>query len=64
MRKRKNSRLLIGNRLLSGVLFLLGFSSSELDENEKKEVVPMYGMPASIYKNKKKTAELQEISIK
>ena len=64
MKKRKNSRLLISNRLLSGVLFLLGFSSSELDVNERMEVVPMYGMPASVYKDKKKSAKRQNTSIK
>lgn len=64
MKKRKTSRLLISNHLLSGVLFLLGFPSPERDVNEREEVVPMYGMPVSIYKDKEKAAESHDISLK
>ncbi|RGN47076.1 MULTISPECIES: hypothetical protein [unclassified Bacteroides] len=45
------------NKMLSGLLALMGFGSCS-DEDEVNEIVPMYGMPASIYKAKDKSAEV------
>ncbi len=66
VKKKRTKWLHFCNKALSGVLFLLGFGSSS-EENEMDEVIPMYGMPASIYKEKAKknckeeSPELNEI---
>lgn len=52
-RKLKAKRLYLYNKILSGFLVLMGFSSCS-DEDEVDAIIPMYGMPASIYKIKDK----------
>lgn len=42
------------NKILSGLLALMGFASCS-DEDEVDAIVPMYGMPSSIYKIMDKT---------
>lgn len=50
---KKAQLLRLYNRILSGILALLGFAPCS-DENEAGEIVPMYGMPSSVYKAKAK----------
>lgn len=61
VKTKKTKWLQISNKALSGILFLLGFRQHP-EENEAGEVIPMYGMPASVYKSKNKMAnELDEV---
>lgn len=52
--KWKAKWLYLNNKILSGLLVLMGFASHS-DEDEVDAIVPMYGMPSSIYKMKEKT---------
>lgn len=64
VKTKKTKWLRISNKALSGILFLLGFRQHP-EENEAGEVIPMYGMPASVYKTKNKTVnepvEVEEV---
>lgn len=46
----------ISNKALSGLLALLGFNSYS-DEDEVSGIIPMYGMPSSVYKRKSKSPQ-------
>lgn len=52
----------ISNKALSGLLALLGFNSYS-DEDEVNEVIPMYGMPSSVYKQKRKSSQVLDSSV-
>lgn len=54
---KKAEWLRLYNRVLSGILALLGFAPCT-DEDEVGGIVPMYGMPSSIYKTKAKTTAM------
>ena len=45
--------LLLSNKFLSGMLALIGYAPC-VDKDEADVIVPMYGMPSSVYKVKDK----------
>lgn len=49
----KTRWLLLSNKILSGLLALIGFAPHS-DEDEVSTIVPMYGMPSSVYKTRQK----------
>lgn len=51
--------LLLSNKILSGFLAMMGYAPCG-DNDEVDSIVPMYGMPSSVYRPRKKAGAVKK----